>query len=209
MTNEANLYNQFQSDVTSVANNMMTQLVCAEKGIDYNLLMQTAQQAHLQGIVQQEQTRAMEQALKRHYQGNQPQGIIGRIKEAISPEPASNPFMNPFMPAMPQMGMNPMAAMAPMNPVAPMSQMNAMNPMAAMNPMPNPSFQQGTTFPSPEQLANQLATPQPANEPIVPVGNDVNRVAMLEQEMAQLKEMIMSLGQVMQPMQSVQPSNQD
>lgn len=64
-----NLYGQFQSDIQGAANNMMTQLLCAEKGIDYNQLMQQAQQAHVNGILQAEQQRQVNNLIKSHYQG--------------------------------------------------------------------------------------------------------------------------------------------
>ncbi|MEK1829107.1 hypothetical protein AAAC51_08110 [Priestia megaterium] len=90
------LYQQMQQDVMGTANNMMTQMVCQEKGIDYNQLMYQAQQQHLNNIMQAEQQRQMMQVVKRHYQGNGG-SFISKIKDVFSPEPTT-----PFMP-MPNM----------------------------------------------------------------------------------------------------------
>lgn len=86
-----NLYGQMQQDIASTANNLMTQMLCTEKGIDYTQLMQTAQQAHLQSIMQAEQNRQIAQVVKRHYQGNSG-SFISKIRDAFAPEPV-NPFM--------------------------------------------------------------------------------------------------------------------
>ncbi|PFK99966.1 hypothetical protein COJ01_18145 [Priestia megaterium] len=87
-----NLYGQMQQDIASTANNLMTQMLCTEKGIDYTQLMQTAQQAHLQSIMQAEQNRQIAQVVKRHYQGNSG-SFISKIRDAFAPDP-----VNPFMP---------------------------------------------------------------------------------------------------------------
>lgn len=98
----SNVYQQYQSDVTGVANNLITQMVCADKGIDYNQLMATAQQAHLQNIMVQEQQRQFDLAVKRYYNGNN-QGLLGKMKDLLvgdSSSVISNPFtpMNPMQP---------------------------------------------------------------------------------------------------------------
>lgn len=85
-----NIYNQFQQNVAGMANTMMTQIACAEKGIDYNAFMQNAQQAHLQSIMQQEQARVMENMVKRHYGGNQ--GLFGKIKEVFAGDQSAGLF---------------------------------------------------------------------------------------------------------------------
>ncbi|MDA1616366.1 hypothetical protein PDK03_07115 [Bacillus cereus group sp. TH204-1LC] len=108
-----NLYGQFQSDVQGAANNMMTQLLCAEKGIDYNQLMQQAQMAHVNGILQAEQQRQMANLVKRHYQGNSG-SIVSKIKDMFVSEPAPNMFMP--MPGMQPMVQNPMQPQQGMTP---------------------------------------------------------------------------------------------
>lgn len=171
----SNVYNQFQSDVSSIANNMMTQLVCAEKGIDYNQLMQSAHQAHLQGILQKEQERQLQAAIKRHYNGGT-QGIVGKIKEVFSPEPTVNPLLNPFMPS---------ATSASPFSQSPVSQ----------NLIQQPSF------PAPQQVASQLISSSPEHREI-PLDPSNERVAKLEDEMGQIKQMIAQLGQAMSGDQS-------
>lgn len=96
-----NLYNQYQADVTGAANNMMTRMLCAEKGIDYDQLMVAAQQQHLNGIMHAEQQRQMQNLVKRHYQGNSG-SIMSKIKDAFSPDTP-----NMMMPMMPMPGMQP------------------------------------------------------------------------------------------------------
>ncbi|UOE58109.1 hypothetical protein [Cytobacillus oceanisediminis] len=115
-------YNQFQNDVTNTASQLMTQLMCAERGIDYNTLLTSAHQAHLQGILAQEQARQVNQIVSRHY--NQNSGsLIGRLKEAISPTPSVNVgFPGAPMPMSP-MGMTAMNQVAAPQPFA-----NVVNP---------------------------------------------------------------------------------
>lgn len=115
-----NLYTQFQSDVSGQANNMMTQLICAEKGIDYNQLMYAAQQSQLNSIMQAEQQRQMNNLVKRHYQGNSG-SIVSKIKDVFAPDTP-----NMFMP------------MAPM-PMQPMVQ-NPMLPQAGFTPQQVSSY---------------------------------------------------------------------
>jgi len=85
-----------QQDIAVTANNLMTQMICTEKGIDHNQLMQSAQQIHLQGILQAEQNRQIAQVVKRHYQGNSG-SFISKIKDAFAPD-NTNPFMPMGMP---------------------------------------------------------------------------------------------------------------
>lgn len=109
-----NLYGQMQQDIASTANNLMTQMLCAEKGIDHNQLMQSAQQIHLQSILQAEQNRQIAQVVKRHYQGNSG-SFISKIRDAFAPDPVS-----PFMPMPMSMGMpvqQPMMNQQPAQPV--------------------------------------------------------------------------------------------
>ncbi len=129
-----NLYGQFQSDVQGAANNMMTQILCAEKGIDYNQLMQQAQLAHVNGILQAEQQRQMQNLVKRHYQGNSG-SIVSKIKDMFVPEPAPNMFM----------------PMAPMPGMQPMMQ-NPMQPQQGMTPQQASSFLVPPTQPTVEEI---------------------------------------------------------
>ncbi|HDR4737033.1 TPA: hypothetical protein QCR36_004087 [Bacillus cereus] len=129
-----NLYGQFQSDVQGAANNMMTQLLCAEKGIDYNQLMQQAQMAHVNGILQAEQQRQMANLVKRHYQGNSG-SIVSKIKDMFVSEPAPNMFM----------------PMAPMPGMQPMVQ-NPMQPQQGMTPQQVSSFLVPPTQPAVEEI---------------------------------------------------------
>ena len=71
---------QLQNDIAGAASGMMTQMLCAERGIDYNNLLQAAQQTHMQGILQAEQQRQMQTLVKRHYQG---ESFIGKIASAF------------------------------------------------------------------------------------------------------------------------------
>lgn len=142
-----NVYGQFQSDVSSVANNMMTQLICSEKGIDYNQLMQQAQQAHLQGILQAEQQRQIESAIKRHYTGQQQQGIIGKLKSAFSPEPSMGLMGNPFVP--PQAPM----PVAPTNVQQPHDLASQLMNMPSPQPVAQPTAQE---VPLDDNRINQL-----------------------------------------------------
>lgn len=164
-----NVYNQFQSDVSSVANNMMTQLICQEKGIDYNQLMQQAQNAHLQGIMQAEQQRMMEAAIKRHYTGGQQQGIIGKLKNAFAPDPGMGLIGNPFMP--------PQAPM-PVTPVSPQQ--------------PHQLANQLLTMPSPQPVMQPTVQEVPLSS-----GAGDDRINQLENDMNQLKQMITGLVQTM------------
>lgn len=98
-----NFQNGFQSDITNTANNMMTQMMCAEKGIDYNQLMQQAQQAHINSILQAEQQRQINNLVKRHYQGS---GFLSKVKEAFNTGTQMNMintgFVMPMTPVQPQ-----------------------------------------------------------------------------------------------------------
>lgn len=124
-----NLYTQYQSDVTGAANNMMTQLICAEKGIDYNQLMYSAQQVHLNGILQAEQQRQMANLVKRHYQGNSG-SIVSKIKDVFAPDPAPNMFM----PMAPMPGMQPMIQ----NPALPQAGLTPQQVSSFMVSQPEP-----------------------------------------------------------------------
>lgn len=109
------MMNQFQQDVTNLANGMVTQMLCMEKGIDYNQLMLLAQQQHINNIMAMEQQRQINNVIKRHYQGGN-NGIFSKLREAFSPEPAMPMFTNPMMGTpYPQPGM-PTQAMPVYNP---------------------------------------------------------------------------------------------
>lgn len=112
-----NTFMKFQADVQNMASTMMTQAMCAEKGIDYNQLMQSAQVAHLQSILQQEEQRRMMKIVANHYGTQNTTGILGKIKQAVmgTEEPQVMPMgmmNNPFM-----QGMIP-----PVNPALPTAQ---------------------------------------------------------------------------------------
>jgi hypothetical protein len=124
-----NLYNQYQTDVTGAANNMMTQLICAEKGIDYNQLMYAAQQSHLNGIMQAEQQRQMQNLVKRHYQGNSG-SIMSKIKDVFAPDTP-----NMMMPMMPMPGMQPMVQ----NPMLPQAGLTPQQVSSYMVTQPQPA----------------------------------------------------------------------
>lgn len=114
-----NTFMKFQADVQSMANTMVTQAMCAEKGIDYNQLMQAAQMAHLQGILQQEEQKRIMKVVANHYGTQNTTGLLGRIKQAVvgeAPQPMS--MNNPFMQAMVQSMAQPTPAY-PANPVFP------------------------------------------------------------------------------------------
>jgi hypothetical protein len=104
-----NVYSQFQQSVEGVANSMLTQLVCQEKGISYSGLLQAAQQTHLQQIIQAEQMKQVEKMVNRHYNGGGT-GLFGKIKEVFAPEQSTGMF------GMGMMGANPMMVQQPMNP---------------------------------------------------------------------------------------------
>lgn len=106
-----NNMNQFQNDVANAANGMMTQLLCAEKGIDYNALMAQAQQTQLNNILMAEQQRQMNQLVQRHY-GNTG-SFVSKVKEVFAPAQmnmlAPMPIMNQNILPAPQQGLqNPM-----------------------------------------------------------------------------------------------------
>lgn len=113
----ANIQEQFLNNVNGIANNMMTQMVCEEKGIDYNQLMQQAQQAHLQNILQQEQAKQFEQVIARHYGAQDT--FFGKLKTAFSGE-SNNGFL---MPPMAPQQMSPFGGMEPAQPMNPLSQL--------------------------------------------------------------------------------------
>ncbi|MFE4029196.1 hypothetical protein ACFX4N_23865 [Priestia sp. YIM B13551] len=108
-----NLYQQMQQDIANTANNLMTQMICADKGIDINQLYANAQQAHLQSIMQAEQQRQMNQAVKRYYQGNSG-SFFSKLRDAFAPEPATMGM--PGLMPQPMMGMpmQPMPTQEPM-----------------------------------------------------------------------------------------------
>ena len=145
-----NLHAQFQNNVNTQANNLMTQMLCAEKGIDYNQLMQMAQQQHLQGIMQQEQMRAMEKAVARHYQGGQPTGLIGKLKEAFAPEQSSG-----FLSAMPMNQMMGMGVPAPQQGMNPLQLGNILAQQQQF--IPQPAVQQAPPAPQPDPRLDSLA----------------------------------------------------
>lgn len=163
-----NLYGQFQSDVQGAANNMMTQLLCAEKGIDYNQLMQQAQMAHVNGILQAEQQRQMQNLVKRHYQGNSG-SIVSKIKDMFVSEPAPNMFM----------------PMAPMPGMQPMMQ-NPMQPQQGMTPQQVSSFLVPQTQPAVEEI------PLEDNSRIEALEKNV------EQMMQQMTQFMMAMQQPQQ-----------
>lgn len=159
-----NTMNQFQNDVQMMANNLMTQAMCAEKGIDYAQLMQTAQMAHLQGILQQEEQRRIMQVVANHYGVQNTTGIFGKIKQAVmgtdnQPQPMPM-MMNPMMGMMnPMMGMgNPMMG----NPmVQPMPQVVPVQPVAQ------------PTAPNVDPRVNQL------EQEVAGIMNDMNDIKNL------------------------------
>lgn len=77
---------RYQTDLAGVANNMMTQMICKEKGIDYTQLMMMAQQQHISNIVASEQQRQLDNIIKRHYQGNSG-SFFAKLRDAFTPEP--------------------------------------------------------------------------------------------------------------------------
>ncbi|MEX3713523.1 hypothetical protein ABFV99_14060 [Cytobacillus horneckiae] len=91
-----NFQTGFQGDVINTANNMMTQMMCAEKGIDYNQLIHQAQQSHINNILHAEQQRQINNLVKRHYQGQQG-GFMAKLRDAFSSEPQFSAFA-PGMP---------------------------------------------------------------------------------------------------------------
>ncbi|MES9681854.1 hypothetical protein ABWK22_02815 [Gottfriedia acidiceleris] len=126
----SNLFNQYQQDVMGTANTMMTQLLCAEKGIDFNQVVQAAQQQHAQSILMAEQQRQMNNLIKRHYQNNSG-SIISKIKDVIAPDnnmsmfmpmPMQQPMFNPMQPQQQQLGFTPQQASSYMNQPQPQHQ---------------------------------------------------------------------------------------
>lgn len=113
-------FNQFQQDVSGTASNLMTQMLCAERGLDYNQLQYMAQQSHLNGILQAEQQRQMNQVINRHYQGD---SFVNKVRDVfggkqtnfLAPQPMQGmPMAQPVM--QPQIGTpNPYGVPANMN----------------------------------------------------------------------------------------------
>lgn len=134
-----NHYQRYQNDVANTATQLVAQAVCVEKGLDYNQVLQTAQQAHINGILQQEQARQFQQVLTRYYGGNT---FFGRLKEAFSAQPS--PMMG-----MMSMGMPMGLPMAPVFPATPA-------PAPVAPPMASPV--------DPAQVASLLVKPAPAPE---------------------------------------------
>ena len=92
-------YNQMADDINAVANTMVTQMICAEKGIDYNQLMQTAQQAHINNLIEQERQKQIHQLMRNHYQGRD-NTFFGKLKNAFGGTDYSLlTNQNPIMPA--------------------------------------------------------------------------------------------------------------
>lgn len=118
---------QFQNDVQMMANNLMTQAMCAEKGIDYNQLMQTAQMAHLQGILQQEEQRRIMKVVANHYGTQETTGFLGKIKQAVLGAEQSAPAVNPFMQQMMMQSMMPQTVQ-PVQPNIPAPQNTSVDP---------------------------------------------------------------------------------
>lgn len=100
---------RFQNDVQGMANAMITQAYCAEKGIDYNQIILQAQAAQVQQIMQQEQMRQTQQVIANHYGAStQSNGLFGKIKDVFS-TPNTQPAPNLFaMQGMAQPMMQPM-----------------------------------------------------------------------------------------------------
>jgi hypothetical protein len=107
-----NHYERYQKDVANTASQLVTQAVCAERGLDYNQVLHAAQQSHINGIWQQEQNRQFNQLLTRHYGGNT---FFGKLKDVFSTEPANAFFpMNTGFPmGAPMMPLSPAPAMLP------------------------------------------------------------------------------------------------
>lgn len=101
-----NHFVRYQNDVNNTASNLVTQMVCAERGLDYNQVVRMAEQAHINGIFQQEQRSQFNQMLNRHYGGG---GIVSKIKDVFTG--GSNNFF-PMM-GTPNMPMSPMPAFMP------------------------------------------------------------------------------------------------
>lgn len=69
------------NDVNNLANNMITQMVCAEKGIDFNQVVEMAQNQLVNNILEQERQRQINALINNHYQGGN--SFIGRLKNAF------------------------------------------------------------------------------------------------------------------------------
>jgi hypothetical protein len=165
-----NHYARYQNDVANTASQLVTQALCAERGLDYNQVMQAAQQAHINGIFQQEQMRQFSQMLTRHYGGNT---FFGKLKELVSPSSGS------FFPMGAPMG-SPLGM-----PMMPMSPVPAMMPQVQGIPAPM----------SPAHVASVVSQQVTAPSP---------DTAQLQKEVDDLKQLLVSMQQVMQTAQTLQ-----
>ena len=152
---------RLQSDVQTMANNMMTQAICAEKGINYNQLLQTAQVAQLQNILHQDEQRKIAQVVANHYGTQNANGFFAKIKKALAGEEQQQAM--PFM-------------------------LNPMVQQQMVQPMVQPMLQQPVM---PVQTGMVM---QPVVQPVTQPVQD-NRVAKLEQEMGELKELLTVMAQ--------------
>ena len=159
---------KFQSDIQNMANNIMTQAICAEKGINYNQLLQAAQAAQLQAILQQDEQRRVNQVIANHYGAQETTGFFGKIKKAVSgvEQPLSTPM-----------------------------------PLMVNNPFVNQMMQQPATT-TPNGMVMQPVV-QPATQPV-----QDTRVAKLEQEMNEIKDLLTVMAQSLAGAQQQQPMQQ-
>lgn len=77
-------YNQkFQQEAFAQANNMITKMLCEEKGIDYNSLMQQAQVSQFEAILEQQELRQIDATVRAHYQGED-NSFFGKFRTALT-----------------------------------------------------------------------------------------------------------------------------
>lgn len=165
-------YARMQADAMNMANNMMTQMVCAEKGIDYNQLMFQAQQMQINNIVAQEQNRQLNQLIKKHYQGD---SFFGKIRDAFGGNSTSNMFNPTMCKAFP--GFIPQQPMvAPVQPVA---------------------HTEDKLIQSIVQHIMQQPAVQEAQETKGVVEPSSDRIQLLEQDMEEMKQMLAQLSQAL------------
>lgn len=175
------VFNQFQNDVSGTASAIVTQMICAERGINYADVQAMAQQAHVNGILQAEQQRQMNQVINRHYQGG---SLIAKVRDVFGAQPSN------FLVPQPQgMGM-------------PMAQPVLQQPVANINPY---GMQTGY---APQQVAQHISQPQFQQAPPAPQFNQAPQQTSALPDMEMLTSLISQVVSQLAPQQAApQPVN--